>query len=75
MSLTNSKKKQLLEAAREHISCISDSLDLGIREAEKYGGMHKDRVSSAEIHEALMQDVLTAIGIDINTQKLKILSF
>lgn len=71
MSLKDSTKQQLLEAARKHIAVTKEILDKAIQESEKLGGLHKDRVSTAEIHEAMMQDVMTAIGVEMNTQRIE----
>lgn len=71
MSLDEKSKKELLEHEQKNISKVSKTLEFAIKDSEIKGGLHKDRISSAEMHEALMQDVLAAMGVDIHTQNIE----
>lgn len=71
MSLDEKSKKVLLELEQKNIFKVSKTLEFAIKDSEIKGGLHKDRVSSAEMHEALMQDVLAAMGVDIHTQNIE----
>ena len=71
MSLDEKSKQELLKLEQKNIVKVQKSLELAIKDSEIQGGLHKDKISTAELHEALMQDVLAAMGVDIHTQNIE----
>jgi DNA helicase-2/ATP-dependent DNA helicase PcrA len=71
MSLSEKSKKELLQAQEEHIKKVAKSLHTAIKYSEEQGGIHLDESSTAEIHEALMRDVISAIGVKIHSENIQ----